>query len=254
MNPIIFAIVIVVLLWAAAIYLSVKTDILKDLSTGTTKPYSFSRTQLMWWTLIIASCYILAFAHYENLPALNSTTLALLGIGLGTTTFARVVDNTQVNQAAANGIARHQDESSQGFLTDLLSDETGISVHRFQAFVFNVIFGITFFIDFFNMKYTLPSYDSQQLLLLGISSGAYIAIKMNENGVKNTGVIPQAPAMQNTYMPPVPAQPVQPVQPVAPVSTVPTQPVTPAAPVTPEPTAQPPVTPAAPTAEPPQNS
>lgn len=198
MNPIIFAVVLVVLLWAAAIYLSLKTDILKDFSTGTTKPYSFSRTQLMWWTLIIASCYILAFAHYENLPAINSTTLALLGIGLGTTTFARVVDNTQVNQATANGTNRHQNETSQGFFTDLLSDETGISIHRFQAFVFNVIFGVTFFIDFFNMKYILPTYDSQQLLLLGISSGAYVAIKMNENGIKNVAAIQSTPAPQTT--------------------------------------------------------
>lgn len=214
MNPIIFAVVLVVLLWAAAIYLSLKTDILKDFSTGTTKPYSFSRTQLMWWTLIIASCYILAFAHYENLPAINSTTLALLGIGLGTTTFARVVDNTQVNQAVANGTNRHQNETSQGFLTDLLSDETGISIHRFQAFVFNVIFGVTFFIDFFNMKYILPTYDSQQLLLLGISSGAYVAIKMNENGIKNVAAIQSTPAPQN-YVPPantiVPQPPATPI-------------------------------------------
>lgn len=222
MNPIIFAVVLVVLLWAAAIYLSLKTDILKDFSTGTTKPYSFSRTQLMWWTLIIASCYILAFAHYENLPAINSTTLALLGIGLGTTTFARVVDNTQVNQAVANGTNRHQNETSQGFLTDLLSDETGISIHRFQAFIFNVIFGVTFFIDFFNMKYILPSYDSQQLLLLGISSGAYVAIKMNENGIKNVAAIQSTPAPQNsvpsanTIVPQPPATPIPQENPIPP--------------------------------------
>lgn len=225
MNPIIFAIVLVVLLWAAAIYLSLKTDILKDLSTGSTKPYSFSRTQLMWWTLIIASCYILAFAHYENLPSINSTTLALLGIGLGTTTFARVVDNTQVNQAVANGTARHQNETSQGFLTDLLSDETGISIHRFQAFVFNVIFGVTFFIDFFNMKYILPTYDSQQLLLLGISSGAYVAIKMNENGIKNTAAIQSTPAPQTAVPPATNATaPVPPTTPTPPTTPVPPAP------------------------------
>lgn len=231
MNPIIFAIVVVVLLWASAIYLSLKTDILKDLSTGSIKPYSFSRTQLMWWTLIIASCYILAFAHYENLPAINSTTLALLGIGLGTTTFARVVDNTQVNQAATNSTSRHQDETSQGFLTDLLSDETGISMHRFQAFIFNIIFGVTFFIDFFNMKYILPTYDSQQLLLLGISSGAYIAIKMNENGVKNVAAIQNNPP-QPTNVPPV-ANVTTP-QPPAP-QTPPTPPTPPVTPVPPAP-------------------
>ncbi|KAB2916860.1 MAG: hypothetical protein F9K23_06575 [Bacteroidetes bacterium] len=233
MNPSVIAIIIVAAMWLAAIFLSLKTTIIKDISDSPNKPYSFSRTQLLWWTLLIASCFILGFAYNENLPAINNTALALLGIGLGTTTLARVVDNNQVNQSSTNNIVRHQNQASQGFFTDLLSDDTGISVHRFQSFVFNVIFGIAYITDFFNLNYILPTYDNQQLLLLGISSGAYVALKMNENGI--SGGTQQAanqaspavpPTVQPNYTPPANTfQPTPSVPPVQP--TTPTDPTTP---------------------------
>jgi hypothetical protein len=206
MDLSVLSIVLVVLLWVAAIYLSAKTQMLKDISNGNPKPYSFARTQLLWWTLIIASCYILGYGHSESLPLVNNSCIALLGIGLGTTTLARVVDNTQVNQQIATGISRHQNETSQGFLVDLLSDETGISVHRFQSLIFNVIFGITYFTDFFNLNYVLPSYGNSQLLLLGISSGAYLAVKMNENGIKGGFAQTTTPLPTTATQPPAPAE------------------------------------------------
>lgn len=217
MNLSVISIVIVVAMWGAAIYLSMKTQMLKDISDGNPKPYSFSRAQLLWWTLIIASCYVLGYGHSESLPMVNSTCIALLGIGLGTTTLARVVDNTQVNNAATAGTGRHQNENSQGFLIDLLSDETGVSVHRFQSLIFNVLFGISYITDFFNLNYMLPTYSNQQLMLLGISSGAYLALKINENGLKSS----MNPAMQT---PVAPANNVAQQPPVAPA--VPSQPIT----------------------------
>lgn len=236
MNPSVIAIIIVAAMWLAAIFLSLKTTIIKDISDSPNKPYSFSRTQLLWWTLLIASCFILGFAYNENLPAINNTALALLGIGLGTTTLARVVDNNQVNQSSTNNIVRHQNQASQGFFTDLLSDDTGISVHRFQSFVFNVIFGIAYITDFFNLNYTLPTYDNQQLLLLGISSGAYVALKMNENGIN--GGTQQAASQQSPAVPPTeqpsytaPANTFQPTTSVPPIP--PVQPITPTDPTTP---------------------
>ncbi|MGV3599419.1 MAG: hypothetical protein ACO1PI_16265 [Bacteroidota bacterium] len=236
MNPSVIAIIVVVAMWVAAIFLSLKTTIIKDISDSPNKPYSFSRTQLLWWTLLIASCFILGFAYNENLPAINNTALALLGIGLGTTTLARVVDNNQVNQSSTNNIVRHQNQASQGFFTDLLSDDTGISVHRFQSFVFNVIFGIAYITDFFNLNHTLPTYDNQQLLLLGISSGAYVALKMNENGI--SGGTPQAANQQSPAVTPTappsytaPANTSQPTTSVPPIP--PVQPITPTDPTTP---------------------
>ncbi len=228
MNPSVIAVIIVAAMWIAAIFLSLKTTIIKDISDSPNKPYSFSRTQLLWWTLLIASCFILGFAYNENLPAINNTALALLGIGLGTTTLARVVDNNQVNQAqsGATNIVRHQNQPSQGFFTDLLSDDTGISVHRFQSFVFNVIFGVAYITDFFNLNHTLPTYDNQQLLLLGISSGAYVALKMNENSI---GSGTQQSANQQTIVPPTP----QPSYTPPPAAFTPPQPAAPVQPPTP---------------------
>lgn len=164
---------------------------LRDMSTQQgEKPYSFSRVQLWWWTLIVLGCYLGAYAITGKSWELNETCLILLGISTVTTAGARMVDNQQENNP---NIERHQNcNASEGFLTDILSDENGLSVHRFQALIFNVAYGLTFVVGVFtditrpDKVYGFPTYDSMVLSLLGISSGAYIVMKMNENTAATT--------------------------------------------------------------------
>ena len=56
-----------------------------------------------------------------------------MGISVGTTFAAGTIDNNQ------NPITRHQNEPSAGFFIDILSDENGISIHRFQNVVWTII-------------------------------------------------------------------------------------------------------------------
>ena len=71
---------------------------------------------------------------------------------------------------------------------DILSDQNGVSIHRFQALLFNISIGIAFIVQFIgSMKAAtagqtipLPELDQATLGLLGISSGTY-ALKFNEN-------------------------------------------------------------------------
>lgn len=185
-TPIVFVVI--------GILLSFKTEILKDKSkidkskisdSDLAKPYSFARTQLMWWTLIIIALYAhgigLTF-NEESLIELNDTCLILLGISLGTTVSARIIDNTDIN----NNLERHQDKSSKGFLIDILKDENGISIHRFQALAFNIIFGIIFISKFFSTHVFLD-FEQYELGLIGISSAAYVGLKINENTTKKSG-------------------------------------------------------------------
>lgn len=167
-----------------SIYLSKTTDLLKDISSLpdkllSNKPYSFSRFQLLWWTVIIASCYTFLFAEKKEFSLLNDTCLILLGISLLTNVTGRIVDDNQIGKLKAGEI-RHQDKDTEGFLIDLISDEYGISVHRFQAFIFNILLGVMFFYKF-TTTMLLPEFSIQELSLLGISSSAYLAVKMNEN-------------------------------------------------------------------------
>lgn len=176
------------LILATALWLSLKTNILRDLSRvpgETNKPYSFARTQLMWWTVLISSAYVLAFGYHGNFVDIPDGCLVLLGISIGTTLAGRVIDTTQIE----NNPIRHQDIRNKLFLIDILSDENGISVHRFQALVFNLIFGVGFIVKFFT-NYELFDFEGGQLTLMGISASAYVGLKINENQVKDKNLLP----------------------------------------------------------------
>lgn len=168
----------------SAIYISVTTGILKDTvirnaSDIPIKTYSFSRTQGLWWTTIIAACFVIAFgANNEVVVNLNSTCLALLGIGVGTTVLGKVIDNYDLKA----GFMRYQDENStQNFITDILSDGTGITVHRYQSLIFNLIFTVIFLVEFFGNPVQFPEFKNETLGLLGLSSSVYLGTKATEN-------------------------------------------------------------------------
>ncbi len=178
---ILFVYLIPVLIIATGIYLSFWTDAIKDISTSAPKPYSFSRTQLMFWTIIIMFCISIQVGYGVSITQdnLRGDILALLGIGTGTATLANLIDRSDI----ANAKDRQQDRNpSQGFLYDILDDGNGISIHRFQALIFNLLFGITFIFGFLTaVDHKLPVFTNFQLGLLGISSSAYLAVKASEN-------------------------------------------------------------------------
>lgn len=154
---------------------------LRDESTQTPRPYSLSRVQLAWWTQIILGAYVGVFAWKGEFWPLSSTCLALLGIGAGTGVAGRIVDTRQQE----NQQARHQDAApSNGLFSDILSDENGISMHRFQTVAFNLVYGVAFLVETFQdgAASAFPTFDSTTLLVLGVSSGVYIAVKPNEAG------------------------------------------------------------------------
>src|SRR3569623_2118688 len=89
-----FAVVLAAIIGAGGLSLSIKTPLLRDISDAAVKPFSYSRVQLMWWTLIIGDCYVIQYGltgEYANL--LNPYCLILLGISVSTTASAHVVDN-----------------------------------------------------------------------------------------------------------------------------------------------------------------
>ena len=69
---------------------------------------------------------------------------------------------------------------SSGFIKDLLTNENGVSFHRYQIFVWTIILGIIFLIEIVkNLKF--PEFDSSLLTLQGISAGTYLGFKFPEN-------------------------------------------------------------------------
>ncbi len=156
------------------------------------KPYSYSRSQLIWWTIIVITCFSVQFAYTGEIDGvMNKTALILIGISAGTTLAGRVIDNSQ--QTNPNTATTHQDDPSEGFWMDILSDQNGVSIHRFQAVIFNLVFGFAFVAQFveslsgakIGTAIPLPEFGETALGLIGLSSGAYTALKFNENLGKN---------------------------------------------------------------------
>lgn len=174
-----------------------KFAMLRDQSTARPQPYSWSRVQLAWWSVIILSSFIaiLLTSKDHQVPSLDQSTLILLGISGATILTARMID---VSDAGSN-LVRHQDSASQNFFLDILSDNNGASVHRFQAIVFNVAFGCWFItqtvtnIHSADINAIIPKISDQNLILLGLSSATYAAMKTTENK-SNVATPPSPPA------------------------------------------------------------
>jgi hypothetical protein len=88
----------------------------------------------------------------------------------------RLAQTTQQVQAlsplAGTGVSR-------GFISDILSDSSGYSFHRFQIFAWTIVLGIMFMSSVYN-RLTMPEFSATLLGLMGISSGTYIGFKFPE--------------------------------------------------------------------------
>jgi hypothetical protein len=205
MNYFIFWLVFALLLFII-IYSDKKYNLLRDTSTNAIKPYSFSRVQLVWWTLIVIASFISVFVLKHALPTFDASTLYLLGISTATTATATVIDLSDQKSAALVNNGLSQNEAGENFFLDILSDKNGVSIHRLQTVIFNLIFGVWFIIDVLHnlniqnitgswvncnelatdsfcsyINSILPAISSNNLILLGLSSGTYAALKATEN-------------------------------------------------------------------------
>jgi hypothetical protein len=178
------AAILTAILLSGSLWLGLRSNLLRDTSTAHRRPFSFSRVQLLWWLLIISFCLLHRYGLTYELADLNETCLVLLGIGAGTTAIAKVIDTRQRQTADISGTEVIQDRESAGFFTDVLSDENGVSVHRLQAFVFNVIYGVAFFTHFVATE-MFQTYGAVQYAVLGMSSAGYLGLKALENNPRN---------------------------------------------------------------------
>jgi hypothetical protein len=199
-------------------YLMYNTPLCKDLSyyPGTSnlrpadkRPFSYSKVQLFWWTVIILSTFLAYYIYTGYLISFTPSMVLLLGGGLAVAVFGKVIDNTQMNQDTNSVPTRHQDlKDSEGLFTDILSDEGGISIHRYQAVIMNMIFGIAFIGQFLQSifgheKYPFLEFESWQLTLMGVSSAAFLGLKSSENS-SATKPKREEEAVQNTKAAPPP--------------------------------------------------
>jgi len=168
-----------VVLFVFAVVLFVKyartSDIIRDTGTFTAGPniipplrkaYSLARTQMALWTFLVAGALVFIFLVTWNENTITSGVLVLIGISSGTTLLAATADGTSPAPQA-----------TQGFFTDLLTDGTGPSFHRYQMVLFTVILAVIFVVKVAT-NLGMPEFDTTLLGLMGISNGTYLGFKL----------------------------------------------------------------------------
>jgi hypothetical protein len=136
------------------------------------RPYSIGRFQLAFWSVLVAESYLFVWLLTGNLNTITASVLALVGIGSATALGGSLIDSGSKPETAP-GLR------SRGFLTDLLSDSSGISIHRFQILSWTLILGVIFCASVYKVL-EMPEFSPALLGLMGISSGTYLAFKFPE--------------------------------------------------------------------------
>lgn len=151
-------------------------------------PFSLARTQLAFWTFIIIFAFIYIWIVTGQMPPVTGSTLILLTISMTTTAGASLIDSSKTPDPKAKNL------SSKGFFRDIISDYVGVSIHRFQMVVWTILLGI-FFLHSVVRKLSMPDFDESLLVLMGISSGTYLGLKIPEKPESGTGdpVAPDEP-------------------------------------------------------------
>jgi hypothetical protein len=157
-----------------------KLNFIRDPVAVDPKPFSLSRFQLLWWSVIIISCYILLFAIRDDFALLSQSTLILLGISAAGTGFSVLVDYSVNDQPTT------PPQAGKNFFYDILSDNNGINIHRYQNFIFTIVFGVVFVYKVFATA-NMPDFGVLELSLMGISTATYVGLKTNENKQAGAG-------------------------------------------------------------------
>jgi hypothetical protein len=107
---------------------------------------------------------------------------------------------------------------TENFFLDILSDIHGVSFHRFQILAWTLILGIIFIVDVYK-DLAMPQFDNKLLMLMGISAGTYLGLKIPEQNTPLANVAaPAVPAA--AVLPAAPTVPAAPVAPGVPAATV----------------------------------
>lgn len=135
------------------------------------RPYSLSLFQMAFWFFLVIASYVFLWLINDELDTITESVLALIGIGAATALSATLIDQNKPTPLPT--------EKSEGFLRDVLSDPTGISIHRFQMFAWTLILGVIFIASVYK-NLEMPEFSATLLGLMGISSGTYLGFKVPE--------------------------------------------------------------------------
>jgi hypothetical protein len=159
------------------------TSLLKAGPTGS--QYSLAFTQIAFWTLIVLISYLYLWLGTQNYNSLTASALIIMGISAATTSGSRLISKRRYQSVLAarpkegDGSALSENtylRDSRGFFNDLFCDDNGSSISRWQMVLWTGVMGLVFLWVVVREK-KMPEFSDYQLMLIGISSGAYLLLK-----------------------------------------------------------------------------
>ena len=152
--------------------------------------FSLAKTQLAFWSVVIIGSYFYVAFFTPGLNGIRfnieigAVNLTLLGIAAGTTVVGKAIDSNQQSNTKTDPNDKQQNHPGTGFFfVDIISDETGVSIHRLQNVIWTLVVGVVY-IAFVSSNCVLPDdkvITNTLLGLMGISSAAYLGVKTKEN-------------------------------------------------------------------------
>lgn len=159
------------------LYLTRRTDILRNPHVvppeGAAPPYDLGRFQMAFWFFLVVSAYVFIWMVTQELDTITGSVLGLLAIGSGTALGSSLIDGERPDSPAK------EVRASRGFLHDVLHDARGLSLYRFQLFVWTLVLGVIFCISVYD-GLAMPQFNPTLLGLMGISSGTFLGAKFPE--------------------------------------------------------------------------
>jgi hypothetical protein len=204
--PVLIAIIIV---WLGACSDMLRDSVPTDFGVPGKKyrrTYSLAQTQMMLWFVIIIGSFIYLYCCTGGMPVVSDQALWLMGIGTGTALGAGAIDKQKSNptldtfesvlqqiatrrtqgvpDVAMPALISQRDDllqrlASRDFLSDLLSDQNGLCMHRVQVLFWTITLGVVFMRQVV-LHCQMPPFDPNELALMGISAGTYIGFKIPE--------------------------------------------------------------------------
>jgi hypothetical protein len=147
------------------------------------QPYNLSQFQMAFWFFLVVVSYVFIWLINDELDTITDSILGLLGIGAGTALGAALIDKSkQPTTEPSTSVTPPEPgkpRESRGFLEDLLNDDAGISLHRFQLFVWTLVLGVIFCASVYK-NLQMPEFSATLLGLMGLSSGTFLGFKLPE--------------------------------------------------------------------------
>ncbi len=190
--------------------LALKTGLLRDGNPGVAnwaqRPFSLARCQMAFWLVLITGAFLFVWGltgEYDGI--ITPQSLVLLGISGATALGATAIDTAKAAGQAAStpapapaapapavvpaAPAAAGPPTHDNFFADLLTDDSGYTLQRVQAFAWTLILGVVVVRSVY-ANLSLPALDNNLLTLMGISSGLYVGFKFPE---QQTGAPPAGP-------------------------------------------------------------